>query len=111
MTTSATESPVEEHGHDHPSEFQYVKIAIYLGIVTAAEVAVVYITAWEHLFVPILSVMMLVKFVAVAAYFMHLKYDSKIFTRFFVLGIVLATAIFAVAIWTMSYADRLPGAS
>lgn len=111
MTTSPTETTLEEHGHDHPSEFQYVKIAIFLGIVTALEVGVVYVTALEHLFIPILGIMMVIKFWAVAAYFMHLKYDSKIFRRFFILGIVLAMAIFAVALWTMTFGERLPGAS
>lgn len=102
---------MEEHAHDHPSEFQYVKVAIFLGIVTALEVAVVYITALESLLVPILAGMMLVKFVAVAAYFMHLKFDSKIFRRFFVLGIILAIAIFGIVLWTFTVADRLPGAA
>lgn len=108
---TATEAPVEEHTHNHPSELKYVKIAIFLGIVTALEVAVVYIEALEGLIVPILSAMMLVKFFAVAAYFMHLKFDSKIFRRFFVLGIILALAIYGVVLWTFTFADRLAGAA
>lgn len=106
-----TENSLEEHTHDHPSEFQYVKVAIFLGIVTALEVAVVYIGALESLLVPILGTMMVVKFLAVAAYFMHLKFDSKIFRRFFVLGILLAIAIFGIVLWTFTVADRLPGAA
>lgn len=109
MNTSETE--LEEHAHDHPSEFQYVKVAIFLGIVTALEVAVVYIGSLKNLIIPILSAMMLVKFFAVAAYFMHLKFDSKIFRRFFILGIILAITIYAVALWTFTYADRLAGAA
>ncbi len=106
-----TETSLEEHAHDHPSEFQYVKVAIFLGIVTALEVIVVYISALENLVIPILGVMMVVKFGAVAGYFMHLKFDSKIFRRFFVLGIVLAIAIFGIVLWTFTVADRLPGAA
>jgi cytochrome c oxidase subunit IV len=108
---STTEPELEEHAHDHPSEFQYVKVAIFLGIVTALEVAVVYIGALENLLVPILSAMMLIKFFAVAAYFMHLKFDSKIFRRFFILGIILAIAIYGVVLWTFTFADRLAGAA
>lgn len=108
---STTETSLEEHAHDHPSEFQYVKIAIFLGIVTALEVVVVYIESLTNLIVPILSAMMIVKFVAVAGYFMHLKFDSKIFRRFFVLGIILAMAIYGVVLWTFTFAERLAGAA
>jgi cytochrome c oxidase subunit 4 len=102
---------LEEHAHDHPSESQYVKVAVFLAIITAIEVAVVYMSSLKNLIIPILGVMMIVKFFSVAAYFMHLKFDSKIFRRFFVLGILLAVAIFAVVLWTFSFADRLPGVS
>lgn len=101
----------EEHSHDHPTEFQYVKIAVILGVVTAAEVAVVYVTAWEEYFRAILSVMMVVKFFMVAAYFMHLKFDSKVFRRFFILGIILAFAVFGIVLWTFTTANRLSGAA
>jgi hypothetical protein len=42
---------------------------------------------------------------------MHLKFDSKIFRRFFILGIILAMAIYGVVLWTFTFADRLPGAA
>jgi cytochrome c oxidase subunit 4 len=102
---------MDEHAADHPSEFQYVKIAVFLALVTAAEVAVFYIDALKNLIIPLLGAMMLIKFLAVAGYFMHLKFDSRIFRRFFVLGIVLAIAIYGVVLWTFTVADRLPGAS
>ena len=102
---------MDEHAADHPNEFQYVKIAVFLAIVTALEVAVFYIGALQNLIIPILSAMMLIKFIAVAGYFMHLKFDSRIFRRFFVLGIILAMAIYGVVLWTFTFADRLPGAS
>jgi cytochrome c oxidase subunit 4 len=38
--------------------------------------------------------MMVVKFWIVAAWFMHLRFDSKMFTRFFVSGIVLAISVY-----------------
>lgn len=102
---------MEEEPHDHPSELQYVKVAVILAVVTAGEVALIYVAAWEQYFRPILSVMMAVKFFLVAAYFMHLKFDSKVFRRFFVLGIVLAIAVFAIVLWTFTFATRLAGAA
>jgi cytochrome c oxidase subunit IV len=97
--------------HAHPDEIKYVKVAAILAILTAAEVGVIYVSAWHSFSRPLLGAMMLVKFTMVAAYFMHLKFDSKIFRRLFIVGIILALAVYGVALWTFTFAHRLPGAS
>jgi len=97
--------------HAHPDEIKYLKVAAILAIITAAEVGVIYVSAFRDFWRPLLGVMMLVKFTMVAAYFMHLKFDSRIFRRFFILGIILALVVYAVALWTFTFATRLPGAS
>ena len=38
---------------------------------------------------------MVVKFQIVCSYFMHLKFDSKVFSYLFVTGLILAMAVFA----------------
>ena len=43
---------------------------------------------------PVLLVMMVVKFAMVAGWFMHLKFDSNLFTRLFVSGLVLAVFVY-----------------
>jgi cytochrome c oxidase subunit 4 len=82
---------------DHPSPRKYVNVAIILAIVTGIEVAIYYVTALP---VFVLVVMLLglavIKFVMVALYFMHLKFDSHTFRRFFVTGIVLALLVFGI---------------
>jgi cytochrome c oxidase subunit 4 len=80
------------HGseHEHPSDLQYVYVALFLASVTAAEVAVYYVKALEGLLVPILVTMALVKFTVVVLWFMHLRFDSRLFRRFFVAGFILA---------------------
>ena len=75
-------------------------VAIVLAIVTAAEVAIYYIPALLDYIVPFLLVFSFFKFVLVALYFMHLKFDSAIFKRLFVVGIVLALVVFAVVLVT-----------
>jgi hypothetical protein len=40
------------------------------------------------------------KFFLVAMWFMHLRFDSKIFRRLFVAGIVLATIVFGIVLLT-----------
>jgi cytochrome c oxidase subunit 4 len=87
----------EELSH-HPEPRQYVAVAIVLAVVTAAEVAIYYISALEDLIVPFLLAFSLVKFILVALWFMHLRFDSRLFRRLFVTGIVLALAIFAVVL-------------
>ncbi|MDQ4149929.1 MAG: cytochrome C oxidase subunit IV family protein [Actinomycetota bacterium] len=94
----------EEEHPEHPGEKQYVKVAIALAILTAIEVAVFYIPPLRGILVPLLATMMLAKFLLVIGYFMHLKFDSKIFRGLFVVGLVLALGVFAVALWTFTFA-------
>ncbi len=91
-----------EHGskHEHPSDLQYVYVALFLAAVTAAEVAVYYVPALEGLLVPILVVMALVKFSVVVLWFMHLRFDSRLFRRLFVSGFVLAAFCYLIVLST-----------
>jgi cytochrome c oxidase subunit IV len=86
--------------HEHPSDIQYVYVALFLATVTAAEVAVYYVKALEGLLVPILVVMASVKFSVVVLWFMHLRFDSRLFRRLFVAGGVLALFCFTIVLST-----------
>src|SRR5688500_5778765 len=99
-STEVVQPREEEELHDHPSPRKYVWIAVILAIVTALEVAIYYIPGIDAFLVPGLIVFALLKFVMVAMYFMHLKFDSKLFRRFFVTGIVLAFIVFTVVLLT-----------
>jgi len=93
----ATEHQTIEHhdeiDHDHPSDGKYIQIALILGVITAVEV-MTYVVDFGALMVPSLVIMMIAKFGIVAAYFMHLKFDSNLFTRVFVSGILLAIGVY-----------------
>ena len=95
---TSMEHVVDPHLADHPTPRKYVNIAIILAIVTAIEVAIYYVTALEDFLVPILLILAVIKFAMVGMYFMHLKFDSRTFRRFFVTGIVLALLIFGVVL-------------
>lgn len=87
----------DPHMADHPSPRKYVNVAIILAIVTAIEVGIYYVTALsEFQLIVMLLGLALIKFVMVALYFMHLKFDSHTFRRFFVTGIVLALIVFGI---------------
>lgn len=92
----------DSHGEHHPSDMEYIKIAVILALVTGAEVIVYYIRSLRPLIVPILLSMAVVKFAMVALWFMHLKFDSRVFRRFFVLGIILALAVFGIVLATFA---------
>lgn len=108
--TSTSPAPVEPThdeghqagGHSHPSDREYVKIALLLAFITAAEVACYYIEdSLGGLVIPILTVMAVAKFAIVVMWFMHLRFDSKLFRQFFVTGIVLALFCFVIVIASM----------
>jgi cytochrome c oxidase subunit 4 len=112
-----TETAVSEHvdpeaegsGHGigakgHPSDGQYIVVALVLALITAVEVAVYYITSIpKHLLTVMLLAMSAVKFTAVVLWFMHLRFDSRMFRRLFVTGLVLAFAVMIVFMSTLHF--------
>ena len=77
----------------HPTPRTYIKVAAALGIVTGVEVWVFFIEQLEAAFVPIFLVLSAFKFVLVAMFYMHLKFDSRLFSGLFVGGLMVAAAI------------------
>ena len=101
-TGPVVETSPEEGGthHDHPGEGKYIKIALILAVITAVEVAFSYWEAVEGILAPSLIFMSIVKFVIVVAYFMHLRFDSRLFRRLFIAGIGLAVFCFTAVLTT-----------
>jgi cytochrome c oxidase subunit 4 len=105
--------PEHEHGGDrppsepahfeqhHPSWKTYVVVGIILTVITAVEVAAFYTPAWEQsrIYVPSMLLLSSAKFVIVVLFYMHLKYDHKIFRALFtgpfiVAGLTLVALLF-----------------
>jgi cytochrome c oxidase subunit 4 len=112
VDTEAQEHPIDaahddpahgDHGHG-ATDFQYVMIAIALAGITALEVLVSYVDIGP-LFLPVLLILMAIKFVTVVSFFMHLKFDSKIFSWLFYSGLFLALFVYIVALSTFHYFD------
>ena len=87
--------------HTHPSSVKYVGIAVLLAIITGLEVALYYINMPAALLVGMLLILATLKFSLVAAFFMHLKFDSPVLRRVFVTGIILAGVVYTVALFTL----------
>ena len=86
--------------HTHPTPRDYWLIAFVLAVITAAEVAVTYWTAVDRFIAPILLIMSAAKFVLVVAFFMHLRYERRIYRNLFVIGIVAAPLLFGAVLFT-----------
>jgi len=102
--THAAAAPGSHGGHlethaggGHATVRTYIVVAVVLAIITAMEVATLYIPGIPSaLLVTSLLVMSAIKFALVVGFFMHLKYDSNIMRSFFIgplfiaIGIILA---------------------
>ena len=116
--TAIAETDVVDHGsddHDHPTDATYWKVGAFLFAMTALEVSTYWWT--EDMVHPthlnlgissaataaVLLTLMTIKFVTVAMYFMHLKYDSRILSRVFLTGIVMAMAVYGATLTAMIY--------
>lgn len=109
-TVDHAEDRIDRQGDDHPgehwSDLNFVKLAIALAAITALEVAMSYtIDFWGQLFVPMLLLLMGVKFFAVVLYFMHLRFDNRLFSVMFYMGLFLAIGVYVIALFTFRFFD------
>jgi len=98
-----TAHEVDEERHSHPSDAQYIGIAAILAAITALEVSVYYINFFKDSFIATVAAlipMMIVKFALVVAFFMHLRFDNKIFRAVFLAGLILAVIVYMVVLFT-----------
>ena len=82
--------------HEHPTWKEYKWVALILTLITVVEVWVYYTPfSKTPLFVPTLLIMSVAKFTIVVMFYMHLKYDHKLFRALFTgpLTIAMATLI------------------
>ncbi|NBY62363.1 MAG: cytochrome C oxidase subunit IV [Actinobacteria bacterium] len=84
------------------SDAGYIRIAIILATITGLEVSTYYVD-FGVLFLPALLIMMAIKFVMVVSYFMHLKFDNKIFSFLFYAGLILAIGVYAAFLATFKF--------
>jgi len=93
MTT--LEHAHEEHAaeHAHPGARTYVLVGVILAIITVAEVFFYTQEAVRAFLVPLLLALSATKFVLVVGFYMHLKFDHRLFTGVFGFGLLVAASI------------------
>ena len=108
MSTATEHSEQTEHTDGHEAEHhglsdkQYIYIALILAALTAIEVSTYYVD-FGPFFMPTLLILMVVKFVTVVSYFMHLKFDNKLFSWVFYAGLILALTVYGIFLATLHF--------
>ena len=77
----------------HPTSAKYVAIALILAVITLVEVAIVYMDFLGGVLGPVLVILSAAKFALVVMFFMHLRFDNRLFSTMFVTGLLLATGV------------------
>ncbi len=98
---------IEEHSEDvhtgHPTPLTYFKVAITLSVLTALEFGLFYLEWLSYAIIPIMGFLSAAKFLLVAMFYMHLRYDKvgvsifgrdvPIFSLMFVAGLIVAAGV------------------
>lgn len=107
---SAYEAAADDAQHEHhPKDKTYWQVGLALGIITALEVSTYFIAdpPYDHdlglVIIGSLLVMMVLKFVVIVSWFMHVRFDNKLFRNVFVSGLLLAMAVYIAAMSSMEF--------
>jgi cytochrome c oxidase subunit IV len=103
MTSETRE--VAHDQHTHPSTRFYWIIAFWLFVFTAVEVAFYYFEEWnwvpEGFAITVILGLSVAKFLFVVMFYMHLKYDHKLFTGIFVFPALLGALVIS-SLWLLN---------
>ena len=79
----------------HATTATYLRIAAILVMITLIEVGIFYVPTFQTVLVPVLLVLSAVKFALVVMFYMHLKYDHKLFRALFTGPLLIAMSTIA----------------
>jgi cytochrome c oxidase subunit 4 len=108
MSSAPAVHTEHDHGSDgethllHPGDMLYVKVALILAVLTALETSTYWID-FGSFAMPLLLILMGIKFVMVVSYFMHLKFDNPLFSFVFYSGLGLAIGVYVAALATFEF--------
>ncbi|MGA7757431.1 MAG: cytochrome C oxidase subunit IV family protein [Ilumatobacteraceae bacterium] len=89
--------------HKEPTDRQYIFIALFLAVLTAIEIAATEVGPDGPLLIVSLLVLMAVKFLFVILFFMHLRFDSRLFSLVFYIGLGFAIGLYGVVLATFHF--------
>jgi len=90
------------HHDEHPPTTirQYVLIGAILTVITGIELWLSYSGLPHGPLIAALLIFSAIKFAIVVALFMHLRFDNKLFSALFYMGLGLAVFVYTVAMFT-----------
>lgn len=90
---------------EHPGWSTYWKVATILTLITVLEVWVYYIPSFvaSRAFVPALLIMSAIKFGIVVLFYMHLKYDHRLFRALFTGPLIIAMTTIVVLLFLFGH--------
>ena len=94
----------DDHHVEHWTDLKFIYLALGLAAITAIEVALSYmVDDLGPVFLPALLILMMIKFFAVVMYFMHLRFDNRLFSLMFYMGLGLAFGVYMIALFTFKF--------
>ncbi len=89
----------DDSEHTHPGVGQYVEIGIILAVMTLLEVVI--FESFDRglepaIGIPALILLTILKFLLVVMWFMHLRFDHRMFRRFFYVGLALSALVYGI---------------
>jgi cytochrome c oxidase subunit IV len=94
MSSEAREIAHDIEAHPTHGTKTYWIIGLYLFVLTALEIAAYYVEdTLGSLATPLILALSAAKFILVVMFYMHLKYDSRMFTGVFLFPMALATLV------------------
>ncbi|HJR40500.1 MAG TPA: cytochrome C oxidase subunit IV family protein [Gemmatimonadaceae bacterium] len=117
MADDHPQAHADAHAPGHAPEVHfptwktYRWVALILTVITVVEVWVYYIPTFvaSRLFIPALLIMSAVKFAIVVMFYMHLKYDAKVFRALFIGPLMIAVLTIIALLFLFGHiAVRLP---
>jgi len=100
------QDPSEPARHEHPSAKAYIRIGIILAVLTGLEVVTAYSQISHSILIPTLLLLAFTKFILVVLWFMHLRFDSRTYSRFFLMGFVGAITLYLIVLMTLGVFSR-----
>jgi cytochrome c oxidase subunit IV len=87
----------------HPGAVLYIIVAAFLCVLTGMELTVFYVQALKPVLVPVLLILAAAKFALVALFYMHLKYDSRVFSAIFFFPVLIALILVVALLMLFTY--------
>ena len=85
----------------------YWLVGLFLGVITLIEVWLFNVGGLGGLYIPILLGLSGLKFVAVVAFFMHLRFDNRLFTYIFTASMAIGISMFVMVLLLQEFGNQV----